>query len=481
MNNPKNFYLIGICGTAMASLAGMLRESGYTVCGSDSDVYPPMSDFLDRLGIPVFKGYSAENFSKRKPDLVVIGNALSRGNVEIEHVLDSGLRYASMAETVKELFIRGKNSIVVAGTHGKTTTTAMLAWILDVAGRKPSFLVGGIAENFGRSFQVADGPDFVIEGDEYDTAFFEKGPKFLHYLPRIVLLKNIEFDHADIYADLEAIKTAFRRLINIVPQSGLIVAGVDSPVVGELIPAAFSRVATAGIGLGEWQARNIRTTPDGMAFDVTRSDTQIGRFSIPMAGTFNVQNALGAIIVAGELRIETELIQRALASFKSVKRRLELRGEANGVRVYDDFAHHPTAVLETLRAVRERFRDQRIWAVFEPRSQTSRRRIFEQAFIEAFDPADVTLIARVYGSAKMDPQVTLSPDRVIEGIRQRGKDAYTFGSTDEIVNFLAPQVRSGDHVVIMSNGGFDNIHNKLLERLTEGGNENGAARLFHRV
>src|SRR5438874_910825 len=292
MDNPKNIYLIGICGTAMASLAGMLREKGYRVCGSDSDVYPPMSDFLDKLGIPVFKGYSAENFSRTKPDLVVIGNALSRGNVEIEHVLDSGIRYASMAETVKELFIRGKNSIVVAGTHGKTTTTAMLAWILDVAGRQPSFLVGGIAENFGRSFQVAGGPDFVIEGDEYDTAFFDKAPKFLHYLPRIVLLKNIDFDHADIYEDLNALKIAFRRLINIVPRSGLIVAGVDSPVVQELIPAAFSRVATAGIGVGEWQAAQIHTTAEGMAFDVTRGDAFAGHFSIPIPGTFNVQNTL---------------------------------------------------------------------------------------------------------------------------------------------------------------------------------------------
>src|SRR5438067_5617561 len=248
----------------MASLAGMLREKGHPVCGSDSDVYPPMSDFLDQLGIPVFKGFNPENIQQSRPDLVVIGNALSRGNAEVEYVLDSNLRYASMAETVKELFIRGKNSIVVAGTHGKTTTTAMLAWVLEVAGRKPSFLVGGIAENFGRSFQVADGPDFVIEGDEYDTAFFDKGPKFLHYLPRIVLLKNIEFDHADIYADLEALKTSFRRLINIVPRSGLIIAGVDSPVVRELIPAAFSRVATAGIRIGEWQSVKIQTTSECM-------------------------------------------------------------------------------------------------------------------------------------------------------------------------------------------------------------------------
>src|SRR5262245_39323315 len=327
----------------MASLAGMLREKGHPVCGSDSDVYPPMSDFLDRLGIPVFKGFNAFNIEKAKPDLVVIGNALSRGNVEVEYVLDTGIRYASMAETVKEYFIRGKNSIVVAGTHGKTTTTAMLAWVLEVAGRKPSFLVGGIAENFGKSFQVTDGPDFVIEGDEYDTAFFDKGPKFLHYLPRIVLLKNIEFDHADIYADLEAIRTAFRRLINIVPRSGLIVAGVDSPVVRELIPKAFSRVATSGVGIGEWQARNVQTAGDGMSFDVFRTDSMVAHFKIPLPGVFNVQNALGAVIAASELGVGIDVIQRAFTTFKSVKRRLELRGEVNGIRIYDDFAHHPTA------------------------------------------------------------------------------------------------------------------------------------------
>src|SRR6185436_19632664 len=336
-------YLVGICGTAMAALAGMLREKKYAVCGSDTDVYPPMSDFLDQLGIPVYKGYRAENIQKENPDLVVIGNALSRGNPEIEYVLDNGIRYASMAETVREQFIRGKNSIVIAGTHGKTTTTAMLAWMLEVAGRKPSFLVGGIAENFGRSFQIGEGPDFVIEGDEYDTAFFDKGPKFQHYLPRIVLLKNIEFDHADIYADLDAIKTAFRRLINIVPKSGLIIAGVDSPVVREIIPAALSRVATMGIGTGEWQAINIQANDAGMAFDVVRAESSLGGFTIPMPGTFNVQNALGVIIVAKELGISDEVIQRGLSSFKSVKRRLELRGEVNSVRIYDDFAHHPTA------------------------------------------------------------------------------------------------------------------------------------------
>ncbi len=449
----------------MASLAGMLREKKHAVVGSDTDVYPPMSDFLQQLGIHVYKGYRAENIQIEKPDLVVIGNALSRGNPEVEYVLDSGTRYASMAETVKEMFIRGKNSIVIAGTHGKTTTTAMLAWMLDVAGRKPSFLVGGIAENFGKSFQVTDGPDFVIEGDEYDTAFFDKGPKFLHYLPRILMVKNIEFDHADIYANLEALKVSFRRLINIVPKSGLIVAGVDSPVVAELIPAAFSRVAKAGIGVGDWQATQIRTTESGMAFEVLSGEEKVGEFSTPLLGTFNVQNALHCIVVAKELGISNDVIQKGLSTFKSVKRRLELRGEVDGIRVYDDFAHHPTAVLETLKAVRQRFPKDRIWAVFEPRSNTCRRRIFEQGFIESFDPADAVVIARVFGSSKVPAEETLSPDRVVEGVRRRGKAGNTFDSTDEIVNYLAANAVKGDHVVIMSNGGFDNIHNKLLEKL----------------
>jgi UDP-N-acetylmuramate: L-alanyl-gamma-D-glutamyl-meso-diaminopimelate ligase len=465
MKTTTKYYLIGICGTAMASLAGMLQARGFVVEGSDSDVYPPMSDFLERMGIRAYKGYRAENLAESKPDVVVIGNALSRGNPEVEAVLDSGTRYVSMAETVKELFIRGKNSIVIAGTHGKTTSTAMMSWILEQAGRKPSFLVGGIAENFGKSFQVSDGADFVIEGDEYDTAFFDKGPKFLHYLPRIVMLKNIEFDHADIYADLEALKTSFRRLINIVPRSGLIVAGVDSPVVRELITAAFSRVATVGIESGEWRAENIQTTEAGMTFDVTKGQTHVGKFSIPMLGTFNVRNALDVIVTSKEFGVDHRVLQSALSSFKSVKRRLELKAEVNGVRVYDDFAHHPTAVLETLSAVRQRYAQDRIWAVFEPRSQTCRRRIFESAFIKAFDPADAAVIARVFGSSKLAPEDQLSPERLVEGIQARGRTAVTFDTTAEIVEFVAGKAVAGDHVVVMSNGGFDGIHGKLLNAL----------------
>jgi UDP-N-acetylmuramate: L-alanyl-gamma-D-glutamyl-meso-diaminopimelate ligase len=465
MNTSPKFYLIGICGTAMASLAGMLQSRGFTVEGSDSDVYPPMSGFLAQLGIRVHNGYRAENVVEAQPGIIVIGNALSRGNPEVEYVLDSGMRYQSMAETVRELFIRGKNSIVVAGTHGKTTTTAMLAWVLEKAGKNPSFLVGGIAENFGRSFQVSDGTDFVIEGDEYDTAFFDKGPKFLHYLPRIVLIKNIEFDHADIYSDLEALKTSFRRLINIVPRSGLIVAGVDSPVVGELIPAAFSRVATVGIESGHWRAKRIVSVGEGMAFEVWNGETQAGYFTIPMLGVFNVRNALDVIVTCKEMGISDGTLQAGLTTFKSVKRRLELRGEVNQVRVYDDFAHHPTAVLETLTAVRQRYPKDRIWAVFEPRSQTCRRRIFEPDFIKSFDPADMVVIARVFAASKLKPEEQLSPDRVVDGVRQRGKSAQTFDSTAEIVDFVSRQAAPGDHVVVMSNGGFDNMHERLLTAL----------------
>jgi UDP-N-acetylmuramate: L-alanyl-gamma-D-glutamyl-meso-diaminopimelate ligase len=465
MTSPTKYYLVGICGTAMASLAGMLKAKGCSVSGSDSDVYPPMSNYLDELGIRVYNGYKSENILDAKPDIVVIGNAVSRGNPEVELILDSGIRYQSMAETVKELFIRGKNSIVVSGTHGKTTTTAMLAWMLEVADRKPSFLVGGIAENFGGSFQIGRGLDFVIEGDEYDTAFFDKGPKFLHYLPHILLLKNIEYDHADIYPDIESLKIAFRRVINIVPRSGLIVAGVDSPVVRELIPAAFSRVAQVGIGRGDWQAREIVPAEEGMGFKVFQHDVHVGDFTIPMLGTFNVQNALGVIVVGKELGIENATIQNGLSSFKSVKRRLELRGEVERIRVYDDFAHHPTAVLETLRAIRERYPTDRIWAVFEPRSQTCRRKIFEQDFIKSFDPADSVVIARVFAAGKLAAEEQLSPDAVVEGVRTRGKVAETFDTTEEIVDYVARNATPGDQIVVMSNGGFDGIHKKLLERL----------------
>ena len=461
----NRIFLSGICGTAMASLAGMLKARGYEVSGSDAAVYPPMSTFLDELGIPVFEGFSERNIERSGPDLVVIGNVLSRGNPEVEHVLDSGIRYASMAETVKELFIRDKRSIVVTGTHGKTTTTAILAWILESANRAPSFLVGGITGNFGSSFQLGEGDDFVIEGDEYDTAFFDKGPKFLHYLPRIALIKNIEFDHADIYQDLEAIKLSFKRFINIVPRAGLIVAGVGSPAVAELVAAARSRVATFGLEQGDWQARRIVPEGGGTQFDVLLRGEFWSNFHIPLMGRFNVLNTLSAIVAADEVGVSPDEIQTALTGFKNVRRRLEVCGTVGGITVYDDFAHHPTAVRETLGGVRAQFPDARIWAVFEPRSQTSRRRIFEEEFAEALGLADVSIIAPVHSPKHLESSDVLSPERVVRTVSENGGQAHTFGSTAEIVNFVAANARNGDHVVIMSNGSFDGIHKKLMDSL----------------
>ena len=463
----RSIFLSAICGTAMASLAGMLARCGYQVSGSDNAVYPPMSTFLEQLGIPVYEGFSEENIRTARPDLVVIGNTLSRGNPEVEYVLDEGLRYASMAETVQELFIRGRRSIVVAGTHGKTTTTAMTAWLLESAGRSPSFLVGGIAENFQSSFQIGTGPDFVIEGDEYDTAFFDKGPKFLHYMPRIAMVKNIEFDHADIYADLAAIQTSFRRLIQIVPRTGLIVAGTDYPAVADLLDGVHSRVATFGIRSGDWRADSIEYSAGGTGFDVIRSGVRWARFQTPLAGEFNVQNALSAIIAAADVGLTPEEIQTGLARFKSVRRRLEIRGTEGGVTVYDDFAHHPTAVSETLRGVRNQFPDTRVWAIFEPRSQTARRRIFEAEFTKALQEADVAVIASPFSTSHLTPDNVIRPEQMVQSIRAGGGEAHTFESTAEIVTFVSGQARSGDRIVVMSNGGFDGIHQRLLGALRD--------------
>ncbi len=453
----------------MASLAGMLKESGYAVEGSDSAVYPPMSTFLERLGIVVHSGYAEDNIRKAAPDLVVIGNTLSRGNSEVEYVLNTGMPYASMAQTVADFFIRGKTSIVVSGTHGKTTTTAMMAWILESAGRSPSFLVGGIAENFQSSFRLGTGGEFVIEGDEYDTAFFDKRPKFTHYRPRIAFLKNVEFDHADIYRDLGEIRAAFRQLIDIVPGDGLIVAGTDSPVVAELVAKAHSRVATYGFDTGEWRAGDIEAVGGSTRFLVTREGSSWHRFTIPLAGRFNVENSLGAIIAATEVGIGPGAIQEGLSGFRSVRRRLEVRGEARGVTVYDDFAHHPTAVRETLRAVREAYPEARVWAVFEPRSNTARRRFFETEFADALGEASIAVVAPPFGRAKLGPDEAFRPEAVVERIRSRGGEAFAPPNAEAIIELIAAETRPGDRVVVMSNGGFENVHQRLLDRLAAEG------------
>jgi UDP-N-acetylmuramate: L-alanyl-gamma-D-glutamyl-meso-diaminopimelate ligase len=482
MNNFHDIHrihLIGICGTAMASLAGMLKESGLEVRGSDQNVYPPMSTELARLGIKLFSGFDEKHLDVR-PDLVVIGNALSRGNPEIERVLDERIRYCSLPEAVKEFFLRGRTSIVVAGTHGKTTTTSMLAWIFDCAGLKPNFLIGGIAQNFHKSYQLGGGAHFIIEGDEYDTAFFDKGPKFLHYLPSCVLLNNVEFDHADIYPSLEAVKLSFRRLINIIPRNGSLIANHRDPVVVELSKAALCKVITFGISetsakTGEdpdiaqsgYLAHDVRIHSDGTSFTVFAGQDPLCDFQIPLFGNFNVSNALGAIVTSLQFGIGAPVIQRALGGFQSVRRRMEIRGSVAGVTVIDDFGHHPTAIQQTVKALRSRFPGARLWAVVEPRSATMRRSVSEAALVRALEETDEIVIADLYAPEKLAPNQRLSPQRVVEGLKARGKSARFLPHADAIVEICSPLARAGDVFVVFSNGGFDNIHEKLLGALNK--------------
>jgi UDP-N-acetylmuramate: L-alanyl-gamma-D-glutamyl-meso-diaminopimelate ligase len=464
-----HYHLIGICGTAMASLAGLLRAKGHRVTGSDANVYPPMSTMLAELGIPVASGYSPANLEPA-PDVVVVGNAIPRGNVELEEVLDRKIPYTSAAATVKEEFVRGRHSVVVAGTHGKTTTTSLVAWVLDRAGLNPGFLIGGIAENFGTSFRLTDGNVFCIEGDEYDTAYFDKGPKFMHYLPDTAILNNVEFDHADIYRDFDAVKLAFRRFVNLVPRRGTLVAGWDSPAVRELAPRAFSRVESFGLEEGaRWRAERLEIGADGMRFRVAVDGAPFGDYRTPIVGDFNMRNCLAAIVAAESLGADREAVSDALASFESVKRRMEVRGEARGVRVVDDFAHHPTAVRETLAAIRQKYPDGRLVAVYEPRSLTSRQRIFQDEYERSFDTADLTVVARLFEPERFAEENRLSPDALVAAIAARGRSAAYVETADEIVAFLAPKLEPGDTVAVMSNGGFDGIHEKLLAALASEG------------
>ena len=463
----KRIHLIGICGTAMASLAGMLQTRGFEVTGSDQNIYPPMSTFLENRGVRLSPGFSERHLDPR-PDLVVVGNAISRGNPEVEFSLNWKIRYASMAEVLREFFIRGKQSLVVAGTHGKTTTTSLLAWLLECGGMDPSFLVGGIAENFGSSFKLGSGSLFVIEGDEYDTAFFDKGPKFLHYLPDWVIFNNCEFDHADIYSDLAAVQLSFSRLVNIIPSHGRLFAGWDDPVVRELSARAFCRVQSFGLEDGaQWTARSIEILPEVMRFEIWREGAFWERFETRLAGTFNVKNVLGAIACAQELGVETKILQEALRDFRNVKRRLEVRGVVNGITVFDDFAHHPTAIRETLIAVKARYPNNRLWAIFEPRSATSRRNVFQKEFANSLSPANQVILCSPFAAEKLDASVRLDVAQIVSDLKQQGVSASWWHSADTIVAGVAPLLEQGDMVVIMSNGGFDGIHGKMLEALRQ--------------
>ena len=465
MTQRRHIHLIGICGTAMASLAGMLNERGYRVTGSDAAAYPPMSDFLASLGIPVAQPFDAANLQPH-PDVVVVGNAISRGNVELEYLLNERIPFCSLPQILHEEFLRGKEVLVVAGTHGKTTTTSMLAWIFHSAGLEPSFLIGGIAENFGSSFALGGGKHFILEGDEYDTAFFDKGPKFLHYFPDRVVLTSVEFDHADIYKDLDAVETAFKRLVNLVPGRGRIVAIDAGASVERCIAKAFCPVERYGVQANaQWRIVNLRFAATKTSWTVLQGSEPWADFDFGLAGEYNVCNATAAAAMAAGCGIPKEKIQAALKTFKSVKRRLEVKALVNGITIIDDFAHHPTAIAGTLTALRSRFPGARLWVILEPRSNTLRRNVFQHELANSLALADEIIVAGVFKSDAIPSAERLDLMAVGAELEQHGKRARIISGVEGIVEVVAPELRSGDVVAILSNGGFDGIYQKLPARL----------------
>ena len=456
----------------MASLAGLLQLQGHRITGSDKAAYPPMSDLLQELGIPILEPYAESNLDPA-PDLVVIGNALSRGNPEIERVLDARIPFTSMAALLREEFLAGRESLVVAGTHGKTTTTSMLAWIYQVAAQQdpalePSFLIGGVAENFGTSFQLRPTHTFIVEGDEYDTAFFDKGPKFLHYFPDALILTHVEFDHADIYADLEAVKTAFKRLVNLVPRRGVIVAYDGNTNVTECVSRALCRVERYGFTPeAEWRIQNVRHEDGLTRWDVWHEGSLWSTLEMRLAGEHNALNATSAAALASGQGIGKQAIQAALSSFKSVKRRLEVRAEIAGITIIDDFAHHPTAIRETLRALRSVYPQSRLWAVLEPRSNTLRRKVLAADLVSSLALADRVMLAGVYQQQRIPEEERLHPEDVVKAINTAGTPATLCANADAIVAEIVPQLQPGDVVAILSNGGFDGIYEKLPAHLRQ--------------
>jgi len=468
----RHIHLIGICGTAMASLAGLLQLQGHRITGSDKAAYPPMSDLLRSLGIPVLEPYAESNLDP-VPDLVVIGNALSRGNPEIERVLDQRIPFTSMAALLHDEFLTGRSPLVVAGTHGKTTTTSMLAWIYQTAARQnpalePSFLIGGVAENFGTSFQLRPTRTFIVEGDEYDTVFYDKGPKFLHYFPDALILTHVEFDHADIYADLDHVKRAFKLLVNLVPRRGRIVAYGASENVTDCVSHAFCRVERYGFDeKSAWRIRDLRYAGGRTQWEVHHDGALWAGLAMNLAGEHNALNATAAAALAAGQGIGKESIVRALATFQSVKRRLEVRAEIAGITIVEDFAHHPTAIRETLRALRSVYPQARLWAVLEPRSNTLRRQVLAADLMASLRLADRVILAGVYQQERIPEAERLHPDDVVRALNAQGTPTELHPDVDAIVAALAPQLASGDVVALLSNGGFGGIYEKLPARLRQ--------------
>ena len=456
----QSVHFVGICGTAMASVAAAMQEKGLKVTGSDQNVYPPMSTFLADRKIEVISGYAEQNLA-HKPDLVVIGNAISRGNPEAEYVLDHKLPYCSLPELLKDFFIRGKRSLVVTGTHGKTTTTALLTWVFEHNGLRPSYLIGGMPNNLGQGAHFTDSEWFIIEGDEYDTAFFDKRSKFVHYLPEVALINNLEFDHADIFDSLESIQTAFKYFIRLIPRNGLLLANGDDANLAPLLNVTLCPVKRFGLGEGNSvQAFNIRYGPTATEFEIPSF-----KFHTNFVGELNVRNALAVVACAKHCGLKNHQIQSAFDTFKGIKRRMEVRGIAGGVTVVDDFGHHPTAIRETLRALRIKYPTQKVWAIFEPRTNTTRRNIFQAELASAFVDADAVVVAQVARLELLAPEERLDPALLMQDLKALGKDAAYLPDVDAIVAHVAQGVQGGEVVVVFSNGGFGGIHGKLLGRL----------------
>jgi UDP-N-acetylmuramate: L-alanyl-gamma-D-glutamyl-meso-diaminopimelate ligase len=466
LDKIRHIHLIGICGTGMASLAAMLQERGYEVTGSDEGVYPPMSEFLKEKKIRVAQCFHIANLQP-EPDLVVVGNAASRGNPEVEYLLNFKIPHTSLPETVKDFFLRGKTSIVVAGTHGKTTTAAMISWALHSAGYQPDFLIGGIATNFQSSYGLGGGRQFVIEGDEYDSAFFDKGPKFLHYLPDLAVIGNVEFDHADIYANLDAVCLQFRRLVNLLPTRGFLAVGAESPGALEVSRAALCATETFGLdGDCHWTARNIRREDGRLCFDILYKRKLFRGVRLALFGAFNARNALAATAVLHRLGVPEDDIRDGLEQFRGVRRRLEFLSEVGGIRLYEDFAHHPTAVREALQAIRSALEPARLWAIYEPRSATSRRKVFQHEIAEALSGADCIVMPPLFKPEKVPEGDRLDVARVIEDLRSMGRAAWNLDGVESIIDHVRAQARCGDVIMILSNGGFGGIYKKLPDALS---------------
>jgi UDP-N-acetylmuramate: L-alanyl-gamma-D-glutamyl-meso-diaminopimelate ligase len=462
----RKIHLMGICGTGMGAFAGMLKSHGYEVRGSDEGAYPPMSLRLAEWGIPIMEGFSGANLDWG-PDLVIVGNVIRRVNPEATAMRERGLPHMSFPEALSALFLGARHPVVVTGTHGKTTTTSLLAWLLHHAGLEPSFLIGGIARNFGRSFHLGAGMPFVIEGDEYDTAYFDKGPKFLHYQARTAILTSVEFDHADIYRDLDHVTSAFERFVATIPEDGALLVCGEHALPVRVAKGCRGTVETYGVdGPYTWVARDARSHGAGYAFVLERDGVALGAVESPMAGRHNAQNAVAALAVGLRLGVPFETLAAGMRTFDGVVKRQEVKGEEAGVLVIDDYAHHPTAVAETIDAIRKRYPDRPLWALFEAESNTSRRRFFQDDYPRALAGADHVVLSKPLKKwDKLSPEEQIDVDRIVADLRAKGVDAHHIAEFDDIVTFVAERARPGDVVLGMSGRNFGGLHDKLLARL----------------